>query len=100
MKNKILITIPYKNYIEIDAEILEKLIECRQFTYDGWQDDTCVYQQNYSPLEIRIVESSRLENNQEIIDINHIMEENNKLTREIEFLKEKSKKSGSKEIIV
>ena len=102
MKRKILINITYNGYIEVSPQLLAQLMECPAYkqTYDSGY--------KYIPadddhgIEIQIPRLTDFITDDPVtIDANEIMAENNRLTRELELLKEKYKPlSDSKDLIV
>jgi hypothetical protein len=102
MKRKILVSITYNGYIEVSPQLLAQLIECPVYKqlYDNGYKYTLADDEH--GIEIQVPRHTDFITDDPVtIDVNEIMAENNRLTRELELLKEKYKPlSDSKDLIV
>lgn len=84
---------PYNHLIKVTPELLIQLLQCEVHKKEGWGDTEKIY------LTDEIVEIHYKNIAQpEEININDIMEENNRLARLVETLESKLKESSSKEL--
>ncbi len=92
---KIVLEMPYTRKLVIPAEMLGYLQQCKLYNTKGYGKDKKYIPEIEYNISVEFVESSKFDAiPPEVIEMNSILEENNRLSRENELLQEKLKTSG------
>ena len=92
---KIVLEVPYDRKLVIPAEMLGYLQQCELYHTKGYGKDKEYLPEVEYTMTIEFVESSKFDAiPPEVIEINSILEENNRLSHENELLQEKLKTNG------
>ena len=92
---KILLEVPYNCRLVIPAEMLGYLQQCKLYYTKGYGADREYIPEVEDTISVEFVDSSKFDViPTEVIEMNSILEENNRLSRENELLQEKLKTSG------
>ena len=99
MKTKILAEVPYSCFIEVSLELAKQLSECNLYKSESYRNDN--FKSANETIEFKFIDEKVFhEPTAEVINMQAVLEENNRLTRLVESLEAKLGKSDSKELEV